>query len=262
MNTRLTPNRRTRLTFAGVIATLAASLALIISGMSGGHIPDTEAHAVTTTVKTTKQKQKRANKANRTVAKRVRKAKAQARKAERKAQLKQRNLYIAMRDLWYQHMEWTYATVTAFVSDSPGLEPTMNRLLKNQDDIGNAIKPFYGKQAGNQLTALLREHIEMAVPVLVAARDGDDNALDTAVTDWYRNAKQVGEFLESANPAWKDGQEMLEEHITGTIAYAVDQLQGDYARSIVDYEAAEHHMLMLANELSAGIIKAFPKRFR
>jgi hypothetical protein len=113
-----------------------------------------------------------------------------------------------------------------------------------------------------KLTALLTEHIELAVPVLVAAKNGDNDALDTAVADWYENARQIGRFLAKANPAWKDAPRMMKAHITQTIAYASDQLQGDYAKSIEDYGEAEHHMLMFANELSAGIIKEFPGRFR
>ena len=183
-------------------------------------------------------------------------------KVSTKAATKQRDLYLAMRDLWSEHMEWTYATVTAFVSDSPGFDASVNRLLQNQKDIGNAIKPFYGKAAGNQLTALLTEHIELAVPVLVAAKSGDSDALDTAVANWYENARQIGRFLAKANPAWKGARKMLKTHITQTVAYAADQLQGDYAKSIKDYDEAEDHMLMLADELSAGIIKEFPGRFR
>jgi hypothetical protein len=179
-----------------------------------------------------------------------------------KAAAKQRDLYLAMRDLWSQHMQWTYATVTAFVSDSPGFDASVNRLLQNQKDIGNAIKPFYGKAAGNKLTALLTEHIELAVPVLVAAKNGDSDAFDTAVADWYRNARQVGDFLVKTNPTWKGARRMLKTHITQTVAYAADQLQGDYAKSIEDYDKAESHMLMLADQLSAGIIKQFPGRFR
>jgi len=238
MNTQLTHDRRTNATFVGVIAMLAASLALIVSGWGGGDAPAAEAHDhVHTTVPS--------------------KAKVSA-----KAATKQRDLYLAMRDLWSEHMEWTYATVTAFVSDSPGFDASVNRLLANQKHIGNAIKPFYGKAAGNQLTALLTEHIQLAVPVLVAAKDGDSDALDKAVADWYKNARQIGGFLAKANPAWKGARKMLRTHITQTVAYAADQLQGDYAKSIKDYDKAQGHMLMLADQLSAGIIKEFPGRFR
>jgi hypothetical protein len=33
------------------------------------------------------------------------------------------------------------------------------REMSNQVDIGNAIKPFHGDDAGNKLSALLKEHI-------------------------------------------------------------------------------------------------------
>ena len=237
MSNQLTHDRRTKATFVGVIAMLAASLALIVSGWGGSEVPAAQAgdHGHTT---------------------------VPSKAISAKAAAKQRDLYLAMRDLWSQHMSWTYATVTAFVSDSPGFDASVNRLLQNQKDIGNAIKPFYGKAAGNKLTVLLTEHIQLAVPVLVAAKNGDSDALDTAVANWYENARQIGGFLAKANPAWKGARKMLKTHITQTVAYASDQLQGDYAKSIEDYDKAEEHMLMLADQLSAGIIKAFPGRFR
>ena len=238
MSTHPTNDRRMKATFVSVIAMLAASLALIVSGWGSGDAPAAQAHDHAHTPAPGKAT------------------------ISAKAAAKQRDLYLAMRDLWSQHMEWTYAAVTAFVSDSPGFDASVDRLLQNQKDIGNAIKPFYGKAAGNKLTALLTEHIQLAVPVLVAAKKGDSDALDAAVADWYRNAREVGSFLAKANPAWKGARKRLRVHITQTVAYASDQLQGDYAKSIRDYDEAEGHMLMLADQLSAGIIKEFPGRFR
>lgn len=173
-------------------------------------------------------------------------------------------LYTTMSHLWAQHMEWTYATVVAFADESPALTPTLERLLQNQVDIGNAIKPFYGEDAGDQLTALLQEHINGSVPVLTAAKAGDSAALDTAVAAWYANADAIGEFLASANPHWKstDMTSMMEMHITQTIAYASDALAGDYAKAIVDYGIAEQHMNEMSDMLAAGLIQQFPKKFK
>jgi len=173
-------------------------------------------------------------------------------------------LYTAMSHLWAQHMEWTDATVVAFAEGSPALTPTLNRLLQNQADIGNAIKPFYGNAAGDQLTTLLKQHINDAVPVLTAAKAGDTAALNTAVDAWYGNAKAIGDFLAVANPHWKqaDMEAMMKLHITQTIAYATDALGGDYVKEIVDYGTAEQHMQEMSDMLSAGIIQQFPKQFK
>jgi hypothetical protein len=180
------------------------------------------------------------------------------------AEDKQVALYSAMRALWSQHMEWTYATVDAFFHDQKALTPTLNRLLKNQQDIGAAITPYYGKQAGDQLTTLLTAHINGAVPVLQAAKAGDKARLDQSLAAWQANAKEVADLLSSANPDnWPQSatEPMLRTHITQTTAYAVDLLKGDYASSIKNYDKAEQHMAMLADVLAKGIVAQFPDRF-
>lgn len=172
-------------------------------------------------------------------------------------------LHTDMRALWAQHMEWTWAAVAAFAEDSDGLSATLDRLLANQADIGDALRPFYGPQAADQLTALLREHIQDAVPVLVAARAGDQAALEEAVAAWYANAEEIGNFLADANPNWARGEmvQMMRMHITQTVGYAAEQLQGHYASSISRYDAAEAHMMDMADRLTAGLVEQFPERF-
>ena len=169
-----------------------------------------------------------------------------------------------MRRLWADHMQWTYATVDAFFHNADSLQPTLDRLLTNQADIGASIVPFYGQEAGDRLTELLTAHINGAVPVLQAAQAGDDAALGAAVDDWYANAQEVADFLATADPdSWPQSatRPALRMHIDQTTAYAVDLLQGDYAKAIRDYDAAFDHMLELADTLSDGIVARFPDRF-
>jgi hypothetical protein len=175
----------------------------------------------------------------------------------------QTELRVAMRSLWAQHMEWTYATVVAFASDSPALQATITRLLRNQTEIGDAVNPYYGTEAGKKLTDLLRTHIEEAVPVLTAAKAGDKAGLSTAVDAWYANAREIADFLAAANPVWKKGEmrQMMKAHITQTIGYASDVLGGNYASAIDKYDQAEAHMLEMADMLTAGLVKQFPDKF-
>jgi hypothetical protein len=169
-----------------------------------------------------------------------------------------------MRQLWAEHMQWTYATVDAFFHDQKAVGPTLNRLLANQKDIGTAVGHYYGNAAGQQLTALLTAHINGAVPVLQAAQAGNAQKLSQAQAAWFANAKQVADFLSAANPSsWPRSatEPMLKTHITQTTAYAVDLLKGDYVAAIKAYDEAEQHMLMLADVLARGVIAQFPDQF-
>ena len=53
-----------------------------------------------------------------------------------------------MRKLWEDHVTWTRLAVISLTTDAPDTQATVGRLLKNQTDIGNAIKPYYGPRLG------------------------------------------------------------------------------------------------------------------
>src|SRR5512141_1579159 len=61
-------------------------------------------------------------------------------------------LRLNMRNLWQEHVAWTRNVVLCIADGLPGTDQAVNRLLQNQDDIGNAIKSFYGEEAGKQLS--------------------------------------------------------------------------------------------------------------
>ena len=139
-------------------------------------------------------------------------------------------LHDGMRRLWEDHITWTRLFIVSAVADLPDKQATTERLLRNQNDIGNAIKPFYGRVAGNRLTALLKQHILGAANLVAAAKAGDQGAVDRASAAWYRNGNQIGDFLHKANPSqWKRGEmrKMMREHLDLTLAEALAHLKGD-----------------------------------
>src|SRR5215471_4409339 len=93
----------------------------------------------------------------------------------------------AMRKLWEQHVLWTRLFIVSDVANLPDLKPTTARLLANQTDIGNAVKPFYGSARGDHLTALLMRHILLAAKIVADAKAGDTSALQRDERAWYAN---------------------------------------------------------------------------
>ncbi|HET9311285.1 MAG TPA: hypothetical protein VFP41_08695 [Actinomycetota bacterium] len=169
-----------------------------------------------------------------------------------------------MRKLWEDHITWTRLVIVSFAADLPDLGPTTDRLLQNQVDIGDAFKPFYGKAAAHRLTALLTEHITVAVDVLVAAKAGDDAAFEDASGAWYRNGRQIARFLHEANPdIWglRKMRRMMREHLDLTLAEAAHRLAGEFEKDIAAYDAVHDAILHMADMLSSGVIKQFPGKF-
>ena len=169
-----------------------------------------------------------------------------------------------MRKLWEDHVTWTRLAIVAFADESAGFDAAAGRLLQNQADIGDAIRPFYGDAAGDRLTALLRDHILIAVELLKAARAEDTAAFESERTAWYANSDEIADFLAAANPRYWPQDVMrhsMREHLDQTLAEASHELSGDYAASVADYDRIHDHILMMADVLSSGIVRAFPRRF-
>jgi len=170
-----------------------------------------------------------------------------------------------MRKLWEDHITWTRLAIVSFAAGVPDFDATAARLLRNQDDIGNAVKPFYGRKAGRALTVLLKEHIAGAVDLLKTAKAGDDAGFAEAKQDWYRNARQIARFLSGANPRFLSFariNHLMKGHLDETLNEAAHRLHGDFAADIRDYDHIHRHILRMADALSSGIIRQFPGRFR
>jgi len=169
----------------------------------------------------------------------------------------------AMRKLWSDHVVYTRLYIISAVNGTADAQPTAARLLKNQEDIGNAIVPYYGAAAGQKLTDLLKQHILIAVDLVSAAKAGDTAKQNDADKRWHQNAADIATFLSGANPNWPRQAvlDMLNQHLALTTKEAVDRLQKNYADDIPNFDAIYNQAMMMADTLSSGIIKQFPAKF-
>jgi hypothetical protein len=222
--------RRSTLTLAGLIALASMIVVLGVSGTRESHAAGQAARMATMPVQT----------------------------------VKATAFHDEMRALWEAHGSWTHAVIISFVGNLPDLSAEEQVLLHNQVDIGNAVKPYYGKAAGNKLTKLLKEHILGAVNVLVAAKSGDQTKLGQAETAWYANGRKIADFLHAADPKFLTqaaARKMMKIHLNQVIEQAVDELKGNYLADARAFGPYINHLLDMADMISSGIIRQFPARF-
>lgn len=168
-----------------------------------------------------------------------------------------------LRRLWIEHVLWTRLVIISTAANLPDVDVATARLLQNQADIGNALRPFIGNPAADQLTALLREHITGAAAVLAASKanlaptQATGAALGTAVAAWYANADRISDFLSTAGLG--DYRAGMHTHLDQTMAEAAARLAGNWQADAAAYDAAESHILGLADGLSMAIEKRYCK---
>ena len=168
------------------------------------------------------------------------------------------------RRLWMDHVLWTSNYITsATTAGSEDQKQVLARLLKNQEDIGNAVKPIYGEKAGNKLTDLLKEHIVIAGKIVDAAKTGKKALVNQLNKEWYRNADDIAAFLSQANPYLKneDLKKLLYMHLKLVTNDLSASLEKDWEARIVAIDEGVSHIILMADTISAGVVKQFPKKF-
>ncbi|GLX69958.1 glycosyltransferase [Paenibacillus glycanilyticus] len=168
-----------------------------------------------------------------------------------------------LRLLWIDHAVWTRNTMISMLAGLEDVNPVLNRLLNNQQDIGNAIKPYYGEEAGNKLAELLKEHIVLAGKVITAAKTGNNKDFEKYNKEWYRNADDIAKFLSGANPNWSyaDLKQMMDKHLDWLAVNLTSRLSKDWEKDIAAYDAGQAHLMMLSDTIAEGIVKQFPEKF-
>jgi hypothetical protein len=174
------------------------------------------------------------------------------------------SLQRAMHRLWADHVVWTRDYVVAALAGAPDAKAAAARLLGNQEDIGNAIVPLYGEEAGAKLTDLLKQHILIAVDLvdLVKAEDFGER-FEELDRRWDENASAIARHLADLNPNWpeKDVRDLLAQHLALTKREVDARIFGEWEEDIAAFDDIMTEILTLADALSDGIIKQFPDRF-
>ncbi len=176
----------------------------------------------------------------------------------------QEDLTLKMRELWAEHVIWTRMFIMSVADNTSDKALVTERLLQNYDDMADAMKPYYGNEAGDKFGDLIEEHLLTAATLVEAAKAGNSTAAAAAEKKWYENADEIAAFENSINPNWDKTAQMAmwHDHLNVTKDEAVARLTMNYTADIEAFDQIEAQANMMADSWSDGIMKQFPEKFK
>lgn len=96
------------------------------------------------------------------------------------------------RFLWNDHVSYTRNAIVSVPAKLADASAIYTRLLKNQDDIGEFIKPYYTDTQVSGLVDLLKQHIALAIDVI--------NGAEGSEATWRTNGDDLVRFMSDMNP--------------------------------------------------------------
>jgi hypothetical protein len=165
--------------------------------------------------------------------------------------------------LWEEHIIWTRMFIMSVADNTTDKAVVTSRLLKNYDDMADALKPFYGNDTGKKFGDLIEEHLLTAAAMVEAAKAGNNTAATAAEKKWYENADEIAAFESNINPNWNktDLMAMWHDHLKLTKGEAVARLTKNYAADIEAFDQIEALANTMADSMADGIVLQFQDKF-
>ena len=160
--------------------------------------------------------------------------------------------------LWSLRTTFTKFYINSYLADLPDVEVAANRLLTNQDDIGNFLKPCIGEANGNEISKILREQIILLSEALLAAFTNDQSAFNIARDKLFANSAEFATFITTLNPC-KISLDKVVTNFNQQVQYTLDMIifrvTGDYASDFNVFDFYYEETLKFSDILFEGIIK-------
>ena len=164
--------------------------------------------------------------------------------------------------LWYQHVDYTRNAIISILGTLGDAAAVVERLMKNQTEIGMAVAPYYGAGAGEAVATLLKKHITLIEGVVKNIKEAKSTVeLEASLQE---NATDIATFLDSADPDnWPLAvvNDILKKHIECTLAQARSRAATDWAADFAAFDFCKTNIEMLAYAMANGIVDKFPEAF-
>lgn len=171
------------------------------------------------------------------------------------------NLSNHIRLLWEQQVMWSRALMIGCLYELPDLEFVTKRLFDNPNHFAQIFLRFYHNDKAIELQKLLTEHLELNYELIKLFKN-KANTSDIE-KNWELNADEIAQFLSSLNPHWIeiDWQRMLHKYLQLIKDELIFYVNKHYQNGVAMFDEMQRHALDIADMMTNGIIKQFPKQF-
>jgi ribosomal protein S17E len=162
----------------------------------------------------------------------------------------------ALRVLFTDHAMYTKFVIVSVFDETPNLNFLLERLLKNQEDIGNVLKPFTSTEIGNKITEILKEHIKLAGDCLVNLKSKNMTELNKSKNELFRNSNDFSLYLSKINSEkypYEEIKEQFDAHNQHVIDMALNYHSKNFKNEIELYDQYFKHMMMFSDLIASGL---------
>ncbi len=179
---------------------------------------------------------------------------------EAAANAAENGLQTLWRSLWRQHIDWARMTMESMAAGKQDAQQAGAGLLRNAQDMADALQRQYGPGLATGFGCLMRGHIWIALRIMEATRAGDKAAVGALEQERYANANEIAAYLAAINPFLPVGvmTELIRQHqqITGMEVVAI--FRGDAAAAQQAYQQNLAQSIVIADTMAAAIARQFP----
>ena len=155
--------------------------------------------------------------------------------------------------LWSEHVFWMKLYIISALENLKYAEPAKQKLLHNQEQLGNAIGLIYGSKVGSKITKLLKDHVAIASQIVTILKDKDNISVMKSLTNkWHKNADEIADVLSKANTNLNKSElkDMLYQHLKLTSEEAMAYSDHDYQKDIGLFDKINNQALKMAHIIS------------
>jgi len=171
----------------------------------------------------------------------------------------------SLRELWLGHIYWVQHAVVQHATNNPAArEAADKQVLANALQIANTVTPFYGETTSEQFFTLLTGHYAAVKEYAEATVADSKSQQDAALARLASNADDIDVFFNGVNPSYLPKGTvggLIEAHGAHHVLQINQYKNKEYAHLEATWPMMRQHVYVLADTLTAALVKQFPSQF-